>query len=157
MAKLKVGDKAPVFELPVAMDKTWKLSDNVGKQNIVLLFFPLAFSSTCHQELCSFRDGFREFKSLDALVAAISIDSPLVLNKWKEELGLPFALLSDFNKAVAPAYGAFYEKLGPLKGVAKRSAFVIDKKGIIRYAWVSEDSSVVPDIVEIKKVLDGLK
>ena len=157
MAKLKVGDKAPSFELPVAMDKMWKLSDNVGKQNIVLLFFPLAFSPTCHQELCSFRDGFREFKSLDALVAAISIDSPFVLNKWKEELGLPFALLSDFNKSVAPAYGAFYEKLGPLNGVAKRSAFVIDKKGIIRYVWVSEDAGVVPDIVEIKKVLDGLK
>ena len=157
MAKLKVGDKAPSFELPVAMDKMWKLSDNVGKQNIVLLFFPLAFSPTCHQELCSFRDGFREFKSLDALVAAISIDSPFVLNKWKEELALPFALLSDFNKAVAPAYGAFYEKLGPLNGVAKRSAFIIDKKGIIRYVWVSEDPGVVPDIVEIKKVLDRLK
>jgi len=157
MPKLKIGDTAPSFELPVAMDKTWKLSDNVGKQNIVLLFFPLAFSPTCHQELCSFRDGFREFKSLDALVAAISIDSPFVLNKWKEELGLPFALLSDFNKSVAPAYGAFYEKLGPLNGVAKRSAFVIDKKGIIRYAWVSEDPGVVPDIAEIKKVLDRLK
>ena len=157
MAKLKVGDKAPLFELPIAMDKTWKLADNIGKQNIVLLFFPLAFSPTCHEEMCSFRDGFREFKSLDALVAAISIDSPFVLGKWREELGLPFALLSDFNKTVAPAYGAFYEKLGPLKGVAKRSAFVIDKKGIIRYAWVSEDAGVVPDIVEIKNVLDGLK
>ena len=157
MAKLKVGDKAPSFELPVAMDKTWKLSDNVGKQNIVLLFFPLAFSPTCHQEMCSFRDGFREFKSLDALVAAISIDSPFVLNKWKEELELPFALLSDFNKTVAPAYGAFYEKLGPLNGVAKRSAIVIDKKGIVRYTWVSEDAGVVPDYVAIKKALDELK
>jgi peroxiredoxin len=157
MPNLKVGDKAPDFELPLAMDKTWKLSDAVGKQNIVVLFFPLAFSSTCHQEMCSFRDGFREFKSLDAAVVAISIDSPFVLNKWKEELQLPFALLSDFNKTVAPAYGAFYEKLGPLKGVAKRSAFVIDKKGIIRYAWVSEDAGVVPDIVAIQKVLNSLK
>ena len=157
MPKLKVGDKAPDFELPIAMDKTWKLSDNVGKQNIVLLFFPLAFSSTCHDEMCSFRDGFREFKSLDAAVVAISIDSPFVLNKWKEELALPFPLLSDFNKTVAPAYGAFYEKLGPLKGVAKRSAFVIDKKGIIRYASVSDDPLVLPDVLAIKKVLEGLK
>ena len=157
MATLKVGDKAPSFELPIAMDKTWKLSENLGKQNIVLLFFPLAFSPTCHAELCSFRDGFREFQSLDAAVVAISIDSPFVLNKWKEELGLQYPLLSDFNKKVAPEYGAFYEKLGPLQGVAKRSAFVIDKKGIIRYAWVSEDAGVVPDLVAIKKVLDGLK
>jgi peroxiredoxin len=157
MPNLKVGDKAPDFELPVAMDKTWKLSDNVGKQNIVLLFFPLAFSPTCHDELCSFRDGFREFKSLDAAVVAISIDSPFVLNKWKEELQLPYPLLSDFNKTVAPAYGAFYEKLGPLKGVAKRSAFVIDKKGVIRYAWVSEDAGIVPDIAAIQKVLNTLK
>lgn len=157
MATLKVGDKAPLFELPIAMDKTWKLSDTLGKQNIVVLFFPLAFSPTCHDELCSWRDGFREFKALDAAVVAISIDSPFVLNKWKEELQLPYPLLSDFNKTVAPAYGAFYEKLGPLNGVAKRSAFVIDKQGIVRYAWVSENPGVVPDIAAIKKVLDGLK
>jgi len=67
MPNLKVGDKAPDFELPLAMDKTWKLSDTVGKQNIVVLFFPLAFSSTCHQEMCSFRDGFREVRGIDAI------------------------------------------------------------------------------------------
>ena len=157
MPKIKVGDKAPVFELPVAMDKMWKLSDYVGKQNIVVLFFPFAYSPVCHNEMCSIRDGFREFKSLDALVVAISVDSPFVLNKWKEELGLPFTLLSDFNKTAGPAYGAFHDKLGPLNGVEKRSAFVIDKKGIIRYASVSDDPAVIPDIMAIKNVLDGLK
>jgi len=157
MPKIKVGDKAPVFELPVAMDKMWKLSDYVGKQNIVVLFFPFAYSPVCHNEMCSIRDGFREFKSLDALVVAISVDSPFVLNKWKEELGLPFTLLSDFNKTAGPAYGAFHDKLGPLNGVEKRSAFVIDKKGIIRYASVSDDPTVIPDIMAIKNVLDGLK
>ena len=157
MPKINVGDKAPVFELPVAMDKMWKLSDYVGKQNIVVLFFPLAYSSVCHQEMCSIRDGFREFQSLDALVVAISVDSPFVLAKWKEELALPFTLLSDFNKTVGPAYGAFHDKLGPLNGVEKRSAFVIDKKGIVRYASVSDDPKVIPDIVAVKKVLDDLK
>jgi peroxiredoxin len=157
MPALKIGDKAPNFELPIAMDKTWKLSDNVGKRNIVLLFFPFAYSSTCHEEMCSFRDGFREFKNIDALVVAISVDSPFVLNKWKEELGLPFPLLSDFNKTVAPVYGAFHEKLGPLNGVAKRSAFVIDKTGTIRYASVSDDPGKIPDIAEIMKALDALK
>jgi peroxiredoxin len=157
MAKLNVGDKAPNFELPVTMDKMWKLSDYIGKQNIVVLFFPFAYSPPCHKEMCGIRDGFREFKSLDALVVGISVDSPFVLNKWKEELGLPFTLLSDTYKTVGPAYGAFHEKLGPVSGVEKRSAFVIDKKGIIRYASVSDDPLVLPDIAAIKKVLEGLK
>ena len=155
-AKLKVGDKAPDFELPVSLEQMWKLSDHIGKQNIVLLFFPFAYSPPCHAEMCSFRDGFREFKTLDALVVGISVDNPFVLNKWKEELGLPFTLVSDFNKTVGPAYGAHHETLGPLKGVEKRSAFVIDKKGIIRYASVSDDPLVLPDVAAIKKVLEGL-
>jgi peroxiredoxin len=154
---LKVGDKAPDFELPVDMQLMWKLSDKIGKQNIVLLFFPFAFSPPCHDEMCSFRDGFREFKGLDALVIGISVDNPFVLNKWKEELQLPFTLLSDYNKTVSPAYGGLYEQVGPLKGAAKRAAFVIDKKGIIRYAWVSEVPTNLPDLSMVKKVLDGLK
>lgn len=157
MNALRVGDKAPDFELPISMDKTWRLYDNLGQKNIVVLFFPLAFSPTCREELCSIRDGFREFRSLDALVVAISVDSPFVLARWKEELALPFALLSDFNKVAAPSYGAFHEKLGPLYGVAKRSAFVIDKEGKVRYAWISDDPGKLPDIAEIKKTLDGLK
>jgi peroxiredoxin len=157
MPNLRVGDKAPLFELPLDMEVTWKLADKIGTQNIVLLFFPFAYSSVCHDEMCAFRDGFREFKNLDALVVAISVDSPFVLNKWKEELQLPFSLLSDFNKTVAPLYGAFHETIGPLKGAAKRSAFVIDKQGIIRYAWVSDDPKNLPDVTAIKKVLDGLK
>ena len=155
--KLSIGDKAPDFELPVSMEEMWKLSDHIGKQNIVLLFFPFAFSPPCHKEMCSFRDGFREFKALDALVVGISVDNPFVLAKWKEELGLPFTLLSDYNKHVSPAYGAFHEKLGPLVGMSKRSAFVIDKKGIIRYASVSDDPLVLPDVGAITKALEGLK
>ena len=157
MIKLNVGDKAPDFELPVTMDQMWKLSDHIGKQNIVLLFFPAAYSSVCHEEMCSIRDGFREFKTLDALIVAISVDNPFVLAHWKEELGLPFTLLSDFNKTVGPAYGAHAEIFGPLRGVEKRSAFVIDRKGIVRFATVSDDPRVIPDIAAIKKTLDGLK
>lgn len=154
---LSIGDRAPDFELPVTMEKTWKLRDNLRKENIVLLFFPLAFSSTCHEEMCSIRDGFNEFRNLAATVIAISVDSPFVLNKWKEELQLPFELLSDFNKKTAQAYGAFHEKLGPLEGVAKRSAFVIDREGIIQYESISDDPSVLPDVEAIKDVLDELK
>jgi peroxiredoxin len=139
------------------MEETWKLSDNKGKDNIVLLFFPLAFSPPCHEELCSIRDGFNEFRNLNASVVALSVDNPFVLAKWKEELGLPYPLLSDFNKTVCQAYGAYHEELGPLKGVAKRSAFIIDKAGIIRYIWISNDPLKMPEITEIQDVLDELK
>jgi peroxiredoxin len=157
MAELKTGDKAPDFELPVTMEEMWKLSENIGDKNIVLLFFPLAFSPSCHEELCSIRDGFSEFTALDATVAAVSIDNPFVLGKWKEELGLPYPLLSDFNKTAGKAYGAFHEQLGPLRGVNKRAAFVIDKEGVIRYTWVSDDPSILPDVSEIKDTLDKMK
>jgi peroxiredoxin len=157
MAELKVGDKAPFFELPVTMEETWKLKDHIGKSNIVVIFFPLAFSPPCHEELCSIRDGFTEWQGLNAQVVAISIDNPFVLNKWKEELGLQYPLLSDFNKTVGQAYGAFHDELGPLKGVNKRAAFVIDRGGKIQYTWVSEDPLKMPDFGEIKDVLDELK
>ena len=154
---LSIGDKAPHFELPVTMEETWKLSENLRKENIVLLFFPLAFSPSCHDELCSIRDGFNEFRNLNAKVIGISVDSPFVLNKWKEELKLPFELLSDFNKKAAQAYSAFHEKLGPLEGVAKRAVFVIDREGIIQYEWISDDPGTLPDIEAIKDILDELK
>jgi len=154
---LSIGDKAPDFTLPEKMDTTWKLSDHIGKNNIVLLFFPLAFSPTCHEELCAIRDGFTEFETLDATVVAVSIDNPFVLGKFKEELGLKYPLLSDFNKRVARAYGAFHEKLGPLEGVAKRSAFIIDKAGKIAYEWISDDPGTLPDIAEIMDKLDEIK
>lgn len=157
MAELKVGDKAPDFELPLTMEETWKLSENVGEKNIVLLFFPLAFSPPCHNEMCSIRDGFSEFTSLDATVVGVSIDNPFVLNKWREELNLPYPLLSDFNKTAGKTYGAFHEELGPLKGVDKRAAFIIDKRGTIQYIWVSDDPGVMPDIAEIKDALDAMK
>jgi peroxiredoxin len=154
---LSIGDKAPDFELPVTMEETWKLSENLRKQNIVLLFFPLAFSPPCHDELCSIRDGFNEFRNLDAKVIGISVDSPFVLNKWKDELKLPFELLSDFNKKAAQAYSAFHDKLGPLEGVAKRAAFVVDREGVIQYEWISDDPGVLPDVEAIKDILDELK
>jgi len=157
MAKLKVGDKAPDFELPMTMETTWKLSDHTGQKNILLLFFPFAFSPPCHQELCSVRDGFSEWQALDAEIVGISVDHPFVLEKWKELLGLQYTLVSDFNKTVSPAYGAFHETLGPLKGVAKRSAFIIDKEGRIAYTSVSDDPTKMPDFTAIKEKLEELK
>ena len=156
MSQYTVGDKAPDFELIESMESTWKLSDHLGGKNIVMLLFPLAFSPTCKEELCSMRDGFREFKDLDADVIAASIDSPFVLAKWKEELGLPFPLLSDFNNEVCQEFNACHAALGPLQGVAKRSAFVIDNAGILRFSWISDDPGILPPLDEIKKVLDDI-
>jgi len=155
MAGLNIGDRAPDFELPVTMEETWKLSDHLGKKNIVLLFFPLAYSPTCHEELCSIRDGFHEFQDLDAEVVAISVDSPFVLNQWKKELNLPFTLLSDFNRSVCSSYGAKHSFLGPLEGVAKRSVFVIGTDGKVRYVWISEDPGKLPNIEEVRKALES--
>ncbi|HSG26840.1 MAG TPA: redoxin domain-containing protein [Candidatus Krumholzibacterium sp.] len=157
MANYKVGDQAPDFELIESMESTWKLSDHLGDKNIVLLFFPLAYTRPCTEELCGMRDGFHEFQGLDAELIAASVDNPLVLAHWKEELGLPFSLLSDFNKEVCQMLGACHDTLGPLNVVAKRSAFVIDSEGTIRYQWISDDPGVLPNIEEIRQVLNDLK
>ena len=83
MAQLNIGDAAPDFELPLTLETTWKLSDYIGKKNILLLFFPFAFSPPCHEELCSVRDGFSEWQALDAEIVGISVDHPFVLEKWR--------------------------------------------------------------------------
>ncbi|MBU8922844.1 MAG: redoxin domain-containing protein [Bacteroidales bacterium] len=157
MSEIKIGDQAPDFELIETLESNWKLSDHLGGKTIVLLFFPLAYSPPCTEELCGIRDGFNEFQNLDAEVIAVSVDHPFVLDSWKKELELPFSLLSDFNTDVCRKFGACHTQLGPLKGVAKRSAFVIDNEGKIRYQWISDDPGVLPNIDEIRQVLDGLK
>ncbi len=139
------------------MEETWKLSDHIGGKNILLVFFPLAFSPVCHDEMCAIRDGFSELEVLDAEVVAVSTDSPFVLAKWKEELGLQYPLLSDFNKVAGRAYGAFHEELGPLRGVDKRAAFIIDTSGKIAWEWISDDPGVLPDLDEIMDKLDEMK
>ncbi len=152
--KLTVGDKAPEFKLRATDKSEISLSDYSGK-NVVLLFFPLAFTGVCTKELCEVRDNMNVYASLDAQVLAISVDSLFSLEQFKESQKYTFPLLSDFNKDVSRAYGSLYEDfvLG-MKGVSKRSAFVIDSKGVIKYAEVLEDAGQVPDFVKIQ---DSLK
>ncbi len=153
---LNVGDKAPNFTL-IASDKSEVSLDQYKGQNVVLLFFPFAFSGVCTTELCSIRDDIGSYEGLGAQVLAISVDSFHTLNKFKELEGFSFPLLSDFNKTVSRAYGAFYEEfvLG-LKGVAKRSAFVIDKEGMVRYAEVLESAGDLPNFKAVKETLASL-
>lgn len=154
---VQVGKQAPDFKLFNTEKKETVLSEFKGK-NVVLLFFPLAFTSTCTAELCSTRDELTFYNNMNAVVFGISIDSVFVLKKFKEELNLNFDLLSDFNKEVSESYDSLYKNfiLG-MKGVGKRSAFVIDKSGIIQYAEILEDAGKVPDFNAIKSCLEKLQ
>lgn len=155
---LKVGDKAPGFTLKRKTAdglKDVSLSDYLGKQNVVLLFFPLAYTSVCTDEMCSVSQGLSEYENLNAQVLGISVDSPFAQEAWAKANSITIPLLSDFNKEVSAAYGSQYPELLGFKGVAKRSAFVIDKSGAVRYASVSDDPKVVPDFNAIKASLKG--
>lgn len=152
-----VGAKAPAFSLVDTDRQKVSLEDFKG-QNLVILFFPMAFTSVCTAELCSMRDNIATYNNLNAAVVGISVDSPFTLNKFKAEQNLNFPLLSDFNKEASQAYGAFYETFVlDLKGVSKRAAFVVDKEGTIRYAQVLESAGDLPDFEAVKNTLNGLQ
>jgi glutaredoxin-dependent peroxiredoxin len=152
---LHPGQQAPDFSLTSSDKETISLSQYRGQQ-VVLLFFPLAFTSVCTTELCSVRDGLSEYQQSDAAVLGISVDSPFSLARFKEDNQLNFPLLSDFNKEASAAYGALYENfvLG-MKGVSKRAAFVVDREGIIRYAEVLENAGELPNLEAVREALKG--
>ncbi len=151
MAALKVGDKAPEFTMFSSDKKQVSLSDYKGK-NVLILFFPLAFTSTCTKELCGIRDNIYDFNGLDVEILAISIDTPQTLAKWKEMERYSFTMLSDFNKEVSKAYGSLYDTfVMDMHGVSKRSAFLVDADGIIQYAEVLDDAGQIPDMEAIKE------
>ncbi len=153
---LQVGDKAPDFKLYNSDKQEVSLSDYTGK-NVVVLFFPLAFTGVCTAELCEMRDNIASYSKLNAEILAISVDSLFTLEKFKAEQKLPFHLLSDFNKEVSAAYGSLYENfvLG-MKGVSKRSAFVVDATGTIQYAEVLESAGDIPNFTAVQKALASL-
>lgn len=161
---IKVGDKAPDFTL---VSKTAegpqlvKLSDLVGKSNIVLLFVPMAFTGVCTDELCDISGGIAEYDALDAKVLGISGDNPFAQEAWAEKSGITLQLLSDYEHTAAKDYGVAYEQFLPeanliMGGVAKRSAFVIDKEGIVRYAEVQDHPKDLPDFAAVKAALQSL-
>ena len=150
---LKKGDIAPDFTLYNSEKKQVTLSELRG-DHVLLLFFPLAFTSVCSAELCSVRDHITIYNNLNIKVYGISVDSPYTLAKYKDELGLNFPLLSDFNKNVSKAYGSLYEKFSmEMLGVSKRSAFLIDADGIIQYAEVLENPTEQPNFKAIQEEL----
>ncbi len=150
---ITVGQKAPDFTLRDNEKNKVTLSEQKGK-NVLLLFYPLAFTSTCTKELCSMRDNIAVYNNLNAQVYGISVDSLFVQDKFKKEQNLNFPLLSDFNKTVSRDYDSIYDHwFNDMDGVSKRSAFVIDKEGIVRYAEVLENATEIPNFDAIQECL----
>jgi peroxiredoxin len=153
---IQIGQQAPGFTLYDSAKNKVSLDSFKGKK-VVLLFFPLAFTSTCTKELCDIRDNIGQYNNLDAEVLAISVDSLHTLAKFKEEQRLNFTLLSDFNKEISRAYDSVYELFGyNMKGVSKRSAFVIDREGRVQYAEVLENAGDVPDFNAVRATLSAI-
>lgn len=154
---LSVGDTAPAFTLVADNLKEVSLSDYSGK-NVVLLFFPLAFTGVCTEELCTMRDSMTQMNELNAQVLAVSVDSPFTLDKFKAAEGFNFPLLSDFNRETSSAYDSLYDTFPAfgMKGVSKRSAFVIDESGTIRYTEICSSPGDQPDYEAIKSTLAAL-
>lgn len=154
--KTEIGQQAPDFTLYDTTRTKVSLSDLKGN-NVLLLFFPQAFSRVCTKELCSVRDNIGLYNNANATVLGISVDSVFTLAQFKEAQQYNFPLLSDFNKEVSAIYGSLYDTwILDMKGVSKRSAFVIDKEGIVRYAEVLEQASEEPNFANVEKALKEL-
>ena len=161
---IQVGQKAPDFTLVTKTaegPKLVKLSEEIGKSNILLLFVPMAFTGVCTAEFCDITSGLGEYEALDAKVFGISGDNPFAQEAWAKKDGIGITLLSDYEHTVAKAYGVAYDQFLPeanliMGGVAKRSAFVIDKAGVVQYAEVQDHPKDLPDFNAVKAALKAL-
>ncbi len=154
---IQKGQQAPDFSLFNTEKQKVSLSELKGK-NVVVLFFPLAFTGTCTTELCNIRDNIAVYNNANATVLGISVDSLFALDKFKAEQNLNFPLLSDFNKQAATDFGVLYETFPAFEmaGVSKRAAFVVDKDGTVQYAEVCPTPGDLPDFSAIQETLKGL-
>jgi len=157
VSKINVGDKAPDFTLPDVDLKPRSLKEFLG-QKIVLAFFVGAFTSTCTKEMCEFRDSMARLIDLNAQVIGLSVNDPFSNKGFAEKNRLPFPILSDYKREVIRTYGLELPNFAGLNGytVAKRSIFVIDSKGTVRYVWVSDNPAVEPNYKEIQKALEEI-
>lgn len=147
---IREGEAAPAFALPARPRERVDVGEHLGREKVVLLFFPLAFSSTCTAEVCRVRDDWESWRGLGARVFGITVDSPFVTDRFREAERLPFPVLSDFNREVAGRYGVLYDELLGLRGVPKRAVFVIGRDGRVAYRWVSENAGVEPPYEEVR-------
>jgi len=162
---LAPGTKAPDFSLPSKTadgPKQIKLSDNFGKGNTLLLFFPMAFTGVCTTEMCGISNGLREYTDLNATVYGISGDNPFAQEAWAQKESINVPLLSDYEHKVTKEYDVSYDSFLPhinlgMAGVAKRAAFIVDREGVIQYSESNDDARELPDFEKIKAKLAELK
>jgi glutaredoxin-dependent peroxiredoxin len=162
---LATGTKAPDFSLPTKTadgPKQVKLSENFGKTNTLLLFFPMAFTGTCTTEMCTMSNGLREYSDLNAMVYGISGDNPFAQEAWAKKESITVPLLSDYEHKIAKEYDVMYDSFLPqmnlgMGGVPKRSAFIVDREGVIQYAESHDDARELPNFDTIKVKLAELK
>ncbi|MBI4548765.1 MAG: peroxiredoxin [Ignavibacteriae bacterium] len=154
---LKVGDKALDFTLIDTERKERSLKEFLGKKTVLALF-PGAFTGVCTKEMCTFRDSMSELNNMSAQVVAISVDSPFSNKAFAEANKLTFPVLSDYTRQIIKHYAGVHEDFAGLKGYAasKRSVFVLDKNGIVKYAWISENPGIEPPYDEVRKALASI-
>jgi glutaredoxin-dependent peroxiredoxin len=156
---IAVGTKAPDFTLKSKspVDADVKLSNNFGKKNTVLLFFPLAFTGVCTTEMCDVTAGLGAYASLNADVIAISVDSPFAQQAWAQKEKIGITLASDLNKTVTKAYDVLFPMLAGVGDTAARAAFVIDKNGVVQYSERTPTPKELPNFEAIRGTLAKLK
>ena len=154
---ITIGSKAPDFSLVSDNKEMVNLSDYKGR-NVVVLFFPLSFTGVCTKELCTMRDNIANYSNMNAEIVAISVDSLFVLEQYKKAQNLNFPLLSDFNKTASRAYDSLYDEFPAfgMQGVSKRSAFVVDKEGIVKYQEICASPGDLPNFEAIKVTLSEI-
>lgn len=154
---VEIGQKPPDFQLPDTSRAVRSLKDFLGKKT-VLAFFPGAFTGGCTREMCAFRDSMQALTGLGAQVVAVSVNDPFSNKGFADTNKLEFPILSDYTREAVKKYNAFHENFAGLKGytAAKRSIFILDGKGVVRFKWISEDPGKEPDYEEIKKQLAKL-
>ena len=156
---IEVGTKAPDFSLKSKKGDDMsdvKLSDNAGQKNTVLLFFPLAFTGVCTQELCDVTAGLGAYADLNAEVIGISVDSPFAQSEWAAKENIAITLASDLNKTTAADYGVLLDDLLGFGSTSARAAFVVDKEGVVRYSEQTPTPKDLPNFDAIKSTLESL-
>jgi len=155
---VEIGKKAPDFKLYDTDRKERSLAEFTGKK-VVLAFYPGAFTGVCTKELCNFRDSLAKFNGMNAQVVGISVDPPFSNKAFADQNKLNFPILSDFNRTAVKAYDSFHENFAGMNGytAAKRSVFVLDKDGVVKYKWISDNPGVEPNYDEVQKAVESLK
>ena len=156
---ISIGSKAPDFTLKSKQESgivDVKLSDNFGKKNTVLLFFPLAFTGVCTSEMCDVSSGLAAFSGMNADVIAVSVDSPFAQEAWAKLNNIKLTLASDLNKTVTKAYDVVFPMLAGVGDTAARAAFVIDKEGVVQYSEQTPTPKDLPNFEAVKATLAKL-